>query len=116
MPRAANARATSVAAPSPTIRPTWLSGSAAAPHSTSRRLTESARSRRESISVPSRSKTNRSNACWVLGCDSSLCTILGERRGRFPDGHTHDRHAGIESLIEDQFGNPLHGGIAVHDV
>ena len=56
-PPAANARATSVAAPSPTMRPIASSGSGAQPHAASSALADSARSRRESTSVPSRSKT-----------------------------------------------------------
>src|SRR5437763_2969206 len=54
MPAASNARATSVAAPSPTMRPMRSSGSAGSPHSASSALVAFARSRRESISVPSR--------------------------------------------------------------
>ncbi len=59
-PAAANARATSVAAPSPTIRPIASSERRGAPDSSSTRFAASARSRRESTSVPSRSKTTRS--------------------------------------------------------
>src|SRR5262249_34731080 len=117
------------------------SGSDFAPHSTSSALTALARSVRESINVPSRSNTIRRDGCRVLGAGcwvlvpgalctilgamhgtrryaryGELCTVLGERRRRFPDCDPHDRHARFPRLIEDQLRDALHGRITVDDV
>ena len=53
-------------------------------------LAESARSRRESTSVPSRSKTKRRIA---------HSAVLGERRRRLPHRHSHDRQALLARVV-----------------
>jgi hypothetical protein len=54
--------------------------------------------------------------CWVPGAGGgALLTIFGERSWRFPDRDADDRHAGFAGLIEDQFGNAFHSGVAVND-
>src|SRR5258705_1633939 len=105
---ASNARATSTAAPSPTMRPIRSSGSGAAPHSSSRAFAASAISRRESTSVPSKSKTIRAK---VKG--QGLRAEFRERRGRLPDGDADDGEPLIGGLVEVQLRNSLDGGVAV---
>ena len=58
-PDASNARAMSRAAPSPAIPATCPGSSRCPPRSSTRRLTASARSPIESMSVPSRSKATK---------------------------------------------------------
>src|SRR6185312_16641942 len=114
---AANARATSVAAPSPTMRPMRSSLSGAAPHSTSSALVAFARSRRESTSVPSRSKTMSENAAVGAGGSGLAVTaIVGERRRRFPHRDADDGKTVLRRLVEDQFRDPLHGRVAVEEI
>src|SRR5262245_13128426 len=112
-PPAFRARATSVAAPSPTMRATCSSDSAGAPYSTSSRLTESVRSRRESISVPSRSKTNSRKSEVVRR--KSLDSKLRKRRRCRPDGDADDGKSRLFGLIEDELCDPLDRWIAVDD-
>src|SRR5438874_12130654 len=109
MPLAANIRATSTAAPSPTIRPMSSSGSGHAPDTRSSSLADSARSRRESTSVPSRSNTYSENgkARRLLGCE------LGEGRRRLPHFHPHDREALLLLVFEDETRDAFDGRIAV---
>src|SRR6478736_2494188 len=80
------------------------SASGWAPNPASISLALSARSRRESISVPSRSKTT-----------SLLTGVRGEGGGRLPHGHTHRRKSLRHGIVEQQFRDMLHRRIALHD-
>ena len=118
---AANARATSVAAPSPTMRPIAASDSGRAPHAARSAFADSARSRRESTSVPSRSKTMRRITNSDRGSrirrsavhpapysanDVGVSQTLTRTTGRpWPRG-----------VVEDQARDPLDGRVAVEQV
>src|SRR5260221_2544953 len=117
MPLAANARATSVAAPSPTIRPIRSSGSELASQDSSKALAASAMSRRESTRVPSRSKTIRRNMAFedVRSC-SHLNAIFRKGRRRLPDLDAHHREALAAGVVEDQPGDALDSRIAVEQL
>src|SRR5882672_10256048 len=135
IPIAANARATSVAAPAPTMRPMRSSASGSAPQSRSSRFAASAMSLRESMSVPSRSNTMRRKApvttlerkaredrreeCSLRALRplrSIVGPVFGEGCRCFPDGHANDRQSVLRRLVEDQPRNALDRRVAVDDV
>src|SRR5205085_8284501 len=133
-------RATSVAAPSPTMRPIVTSGRGAAPDSTSRAFIEAARSRRESTSVPSRSNTikrcDRGKAALSCQCSAfshsfvgadlgrpcraeqapPLRAVLRERGRRFPHGDADDGQSFSRGAIENQPGDSFDGRVAVEQI
>ena len=80
------------------------SDSGAAPHDSSSALAASAMSRRESTSVPSRSKTMRSNSdCGGSRARLRLSrAVFGERRRRLPDRHADDRQPLLVRVVENQ--------------
>src|SRR5712691_1687382 len=135
MPPASNARATSVAAPSPTIRPMRSSGSRPAPHSTSSALAASAMSRRESISVPSRSNTIKRKRSLktserrarkarreevALRASRALRSrwwpVFSKRSGRLPDRHAYDGQTLLFGLVIDQLRDALDRRVAVEQI
>src|SRR5262249_42412747 len=95
----------------------------AGPEWRSRALVALARSRRESMSVPSRSKTiswdmARQEAAGQEGRSSRLraCRFLsigGKRRRRLPDGYADDGQSLFGGLVENQPGDAFDGRIAV---
>src|SRR5258706_6674329 len=104
MPAAASARASQMATPFPTRLPISASSSAVPPNSAINLLVASARSRRVSTSVPSRSKTTRRN-----------------RPGAGPSATGSARGALVRLVVLDVFDPshqllPIVGGFAVgHD-
>src|SRR5436190_2485705 len=124
-PLAANARATSVAAPSPTMRPIAASDCVAQPHVASSALADSARSRRESTSVPSRSKTMKLITRFqdltvphpqILRSSHFILQIFSVRSRRFPDLDAHHRQALAGGVLEDQARDPFDGRVALEQV
>src|SRR5438093_8946136 len=101
----------SVAAPSPTMRPMTSSPSGSAPDAASTALAESVRSRRESTSVPSRSKTMRRVLTWLLSA-----SVFGERCWRLPHLHADDREFLRAGIVEDQARDALDRRIAVEEI
>src|ERR1051325_3985945 len=94
------------------------SSSARPPHQTIRMLAASARSRRESTSVPSRSKTiNESltqHSRRVATCLASA-GVVSERRGRLPDPYPDDAQAVFDGVVVNQSRDPFDGRIAVEE-
>ena len=108
-PAAAKARHRT-GAPSPTIRPIASSESGPTPYATSVSFAESAMSRRESTSVPSRSKTTR----WVDECRNSVSRhVLGERRWSLPHLHPDHRQAVGARVLENEPRDSLNGWVAI---